>query len=361
MRRLVPALLIAALAAAVFYFHSESLRRGARIAKLAPELSATRKDAVELRRALAAARSESTDAKARVSRLEGELKTEIDRRGDVAAWIERTAQALRAERERHNKEIWSAKKFMPEGVRQALVAANECLRADGQTGLRFLKATKIEDHVLHGVQLLDQDASTLISRLYAADRVTFELDRAKGTMTLRFLGGFRRGPTGRYAFPAEGEPLLLTDVDGRNWEERLPYLVKVEGEYPQPVAEARVTHMEPTLQANWRKRVNDLLAKASTGTRYRLDVFRDLDGGRFRDALLLGYDKGKKLSMSVEAKQLWVQVDEKSGVVEVRIADGILRKPGGETTIPKSGYRIRLTGVKPAQALDLMLGMVIRQ
>jgi hypothetical protein len=76
---------------------------------------------------------------------------------------------------------------------------------------------------------------------------------------------------------------------------------------------------------------------------------------------LLGYGKGKILVASVEAERLTVHVDDTQGSVELRMAAGVVRQSLGETAIPKTGYRIQLPGAKPAKAVEVMAGMVVRQ
>ena len=306
-------------------------------------------------------RAKLAAAKRRIQDLESDLQSEIRRREDVDQLIAKTSALLRTQREQHNKEIWEARRFMPEGVRVAMVTVNERLREDRHPEFRFLKAMKIEDKVLHDVQVLDRDATSLSPTIYIAKRVTFGIDRAKATLTITFMDGFSRGPNGREALSEAGTAVTLPDIDGRQWESRLPFLVKATGAYPVAIAKVSKPKMERTRRDGWRRRVNALLGKATTGKRYRLETFRDLESGRFREALLLGYDDKKKLAMSAEAEWLSVQVDDRGEYVELLLSDGILRKRGGETPIPDGGYRIRLTGIEPSEAIEGMLGMVKRK
>jgi hypothetical protein len=389
MRIFLPALLIVALAGGVVYSCQEAAAAGQRAERLRDQLAGLRgslatataqleRSAADLDAAgervrtivgdrtralatLAKTQASWDAARRRVSFLEKDLRTEVSRRKNVDQLIEQTAAARRRDREKHNAEIWQAKRFMPEGVRQALVTANKLLIEDGQLGLRFLKAMKIEDHVLHDVQLLDRDTTSLAGTIYLADELTFDLDRVRGALTLCFRGGFSRGPYGREEFPLSGKRLILSDINGRRWESRLPFLVEGHGDYPVADKKIRLAKMEPGRRTGWLKRVNDLLARASTEQTYRLDTFRDLEKGKFTQAVLLGYDAKKKLVMSAEADHLCVQVDTEAKTVEIWIEGGTLRKRGGETAIPESGYRIRLHGIEPGQALEAMLGMVKRK
>lgn len=389
MRLLLPGLLILILAGGVVHFYLEAAAAGRQATRLHAQLATLRGSlaaaTADLERAatemdtaaekvrtvsgdrtkalasLAATQASWDDARKRVSYLEKELRSEVSQRKDVDEVIEQTTKALREERLRHNKEIWEAKKYMPEGVRQALISANELLREDGQLGLRFLKAMKIEKKVLHKVQLLDRDATSLAGTIYIADELTFDLDRMTGSLTLCFRDGYSRGPYGREQFPMSGKRVVLPEVSGRRWESRLPFLVQAHGEYPVEDKKARLPLMETTLRRGWLRRVNALLEKSTTETRYRLETFRNIDKAKFAESLLLGYDDGKKLAMSADAAQLWLQVDTLAKTVEIWVADGTLRKVGGETPIPKGGYRIRLPGVQPSQAIEAMLGMVKRK
>lgn len=298
---------------------------------------------------------------ARIRSLEAQLLAEQGRWQDIDKSIEKYTQALRAERARHSKEIWAAKKFMPEGVRQALLTIRDCLRFEGQDGLRFMRARSIEDSILHDVQLLDHDLKTLRTTLYIAAEVTFLLDRTTSELRIVMKDGFQRSSSGRKDFPPEGESLVLAKVEGPLWEESLPFLIQSKGKYPIVAAKVPPPRMAKRLRLGWLGRVNELLQLSSSGTKYRLESFRDLVDGRFRDALLLGSGNGKTLISTVEAERLAVHVDDEQQTVELRLEQGIVRKRGGETAIPASGYRIQLPGIKPAKAVEVMVGMVIRK
>ena len=77
--------------------------------------------------------------------------------------------------------------------------------------------------------------------------------------------------------------------------------------------------------------------------------------------LFVGYDKSKRLTMSIEARRCYVHVDDAQQRVELRFEEGLLREKGGESPLPGSGYRLHLDGVQPKDALDAMLGMVVRR
>ena len=199
------------------------------------------------------------------------------------------------------------------------------------------------------------------STIFIAKQVTLHIDRAKGTLIMTFKDGYRRGPGGREVILETGNAVVFPDANGKQWESRLPFLVQAEGEYPVEVAEVRKPRMDRARRSGWVKRINDVLAKATTEKRYRVETFRDLESGRFTEALLLGYDDSKRLAMSAEVEGLSIHVSDRGKYVELVLENGTLRKLGGETPIPDGGYRIRLIGVEPSQAIDGMLGMVKRK
>ena len=361
-------------ASAAWIFHGEMQRQRARVEVLQEAVEAaskaTRPRALPVEPARPAGASSEDRAKAearaaalaeRIRALESDLVVERGRRAELDGFLEEVATALREERGRHNKEVWEARQFMPEGVRQALLAINQCLRHDGQDGLRFMRAMRIKDSVLHDVQLLDHDLQTLRSRIYIAAEATFHLDRSASRLTLTFKGGYSRTAEGRKEFPAEGERLVFPLVDGPLWEERLPYLVQSEGDYPSPAAVQPEKKMAAVARAGWRGRLNALLALSKTVTRYRIDRFRDLADGQFLDVVVLGHGEGKILTSSVEAGRLEVYVDEVGQTVELRMYSGTIRRGAGESEIPGTGYRVGLLGIKPARAVQVMEGMVVRK
>ncbi|MEE2887684.1 MAG: hypothetical protein VX951_09680 [Planctomycetota bacterium] len=350
-------------AAAGWVFHGEMQRQRSRADLLEESLAASRNVTIQVPGDGEDLGSDEVQQRLaeRVRFLENELQVTRDRARDISAFLENSSKALRAERTRHNKEIWEAKQFMPEGVRQALLALNACLRHDGQDGLRFMRAKSIKDSVLRGVELLDHDLGTLRTTLYMAGEVTIHLDRATSKLTMVLKDGFRRTVAGRYEFPTVGEKLVLPLVDGALWEERLPYLVQGEGAYPRPVAEVAEPEMAASSRASWRGRINELLRLSQTGTRYKIYRFRALTDGHFVDAVLLGYNAAKVLTSSVEAGRLAVHVDDEQQTVELHLQVGVVRKAASETAIPSSGYRIQLPGIKPEQAVKVMVGMVIRK
>ena len=403
-RFFLPALAILVLLGGAVYFHSEMRRVALKVVLLETDLAAAsvEQDATAVRLAAAQQRSsrqksplsgqadriaeqdalllerarvildlqsklEASDlglelAASDIRRLESELKSELDQREGVSSMVDEVAAALRAERERHSKEIAEARVFMPETVRQVLVTANQCLRVDGQQGLRFFKASKIEDKVLHDVQLFDSDATALTTTIYLAGQMTFDLDRSTGNLTLTLHEGSMQGPNGRVEFDSDGHTLVLPGVDGANWEIRLPFLVNASGEYPVPVSRKKLLRMPANQRLVWLKRVNHLLGQADNLTGYEVSSFLNLEGGRFTGALLLGYEnRGNILSMSVEANELWVHVADGSGRVELHLRDGIIRQSGGVTPISETGYILQILGVEPSEAIETMQGMVIRE
>ena len=59
--------------------------------------------------------------------------------------------------------------------------------------------------------------------------------------------------------------------------------------------------------------------------------------------------------------ELCVEVDAKTGTAQLCLKDGTLIGAGGESHITAEGYRLLLPALKPAQASDAMLGMVVRR
>jgi len=273
--------------------------------------------------------------------------------------LKKQREQLAVEREGLSGKKRVQRRVMPSGVRQALVDLNDCLQQDGYGEIRFHWASKISDGELIGAEFLEHRPETLKSVLYACGRLSFELDRQAGSLTLQMFDGSRSTESGTEDFPDGGEPLVLSEVDGRMWESRLPFLVEAKGEYPPGVEAASQPRLDPVTRAAWLERVDHLLSLAETDLRYRLQSFRDLQDGRFLGALLLAYDQGHQLAMSAEANSLQVMVDRRAAMVSLSLRGGVLRKLGGESNIPDSGYQILLPGVQVDETIDVMLGMVI--
>lgn len=294
-------------------------------------------------------------------RLEAELHEALRQRDEFNRTLDdRIAEIRDARREQaeRTKETFGP---MPEGVRLALVALNRCLSEDGYPEVRFLWAREISDRTMHDVELIEHNRDTLSTTVYLAGRATLHFDRERGQLTARLFEGHRRSAGLRERFPDEGEPVSFTDLQGPMWESRLGYLIRVEGEYPVPEKAEPVAGLPRDVSDLWKARFERLLESAGTEVTYRVEQIGGLRDAEFQDVLLLGYHEGKTLKSAVEAKRLAVVVDSEAATVELVLEDGVLRKSGGETTIGAQGYRILLPHVTRAQAIDLMMGMVVHR
>jgi len=298
-----------------------------------------------------------------VERLEGELHAALDRQQDFATLIEQRADQAEAERTARAAAAQALQAPMPEGVRQCLLALRDCLRADGFVGFRFLTASALVDQQLRDVELLDVDGGQLLTTLYVARRMTVRLDRERGELTLRFFDGHRRTGEHHQDCPVDGLPLLLRPVDGRLWEQRLPYLVQAEGIYPLPATSAPPagTGLDVTTRDQWLERLNGLLGTAGTTERLHVSTFRGLRDGAFLQVALQGYDRKNLLRSMASCSSLSVEVDERAGVVQLLLRGGTMRSEGGEASISDDGYRMLLQAVTPKQAKDALLGMVVQK
>ena len=292
--------------------------------------------------------------------LEHELAVAIGQREEQSRVLAEQIGKLDARRRALRQESQDALRPMPEGVRLALIAINECLSEDGFAELRFLHAREIDHRSLRLAEAMERDPGSLASTLYVANKVQLELDRSRESLTLRFFDGVRVHRGEREELVEEGLPVVLRPVNGRMWEARLGYLLEVEGSYPEPAEETRQRpRMDRFTKQAWLSRLDGLLERAGTDVAYRVDRFAGLEGGVFADVLLLGYDDGKSLSVAMEAERMSVTVDEATGSVALLLHKGVLRKSGGETTIPSDGYRILLPSLTRDDAMKAMLGMVV--
>lgn len=304
-------------------------------------------------------RADREELRSNVARLEGEL---------AAAQAQRTAMAdaleQHAERERQRAAAAAAaaptRPPMPEGVRQCLAALHECLRAEGFASHRLLYAARLDGDGLHDVELLETAPDGLVVEVFQAGRMTAALDRGKGRLLLRLFDGTRSEGSNRVALPADGWPISFVPVDGPMFEARLPFLLRVEGVYPEAVAKVRpASDLDPTTRAQWLDRFDRLLEGAGTTEELRVNRCRGLQDGRFLGVQLVGSDSKHRLLLSADCARMAVEVDPTAGVVSLLLQDGALRRGGAESTINAEGYRMLLPKVTPKQATDVMLGMVV--
>lgn len=305
--------------------------------------------------------AEKEDLRRNVARLEGELGAAQAQRTAMAEVLEQHAQR---EQERAAAAAAAAaaqaRPPMPEGVRQCLAALHECLRAEGFASHRLLYAARLDGDGLHDVELLETAADGLVVEVFQAGRMTAVLDRGKGRLQLRLFEGTRSEGSNRMPLPADGWPITFAPVDGPMFEARLPFLLRVEGVYPEAVAKVRpASDLDPTTRAQWLDRFDRLLAGAGTTEELRVNRCRGLQDGRFLGVQLIGSDSKHRLLLSADCARMAVEVDPTAGVVSLLLQDGALRRGGAESTITAEGYRMLLPKVTPKQATDVMLGMVV--
>lgn len=315
------------------------------------------------RDANAAQRERGTALEQRVRQLEAELQLAVAREQSLLA----TVDAQRADFERRRAELTAERERrrapMPEGVRQCLIALHDCLRTDGFGGYRFLSARSLDENGLHEVELLATSPDGLSASVYTAGRMTARLNRATAELVLSFHDGVRTVDGNAEPLPEQGLPVVFRPVDGRLWEERLPYLVVGDGAYPEPAASntPRPGDLSPVTRAQWIERLDALFTAAGTAQKLRISAVRGLEDARFRAVQLHGYDQKRHLVLSAGVEQMAVEVDERTGVVSLLLQSGTLRQAGGISTISAEGYRMLLPNVTPKQASEIMLGMVVRR
>ncbi len=280
-----------------------------------------------------------------------------------------TTQAMTAESESRERQATAraAANAMvsvppPAGVERCLQTLQECLRADGFAGLVPMRATALVDRELRDVEWLDTRAGVGGAELIVSRRFTATLDRARGALALHFVDGIRRVQGVHGALPPEGFDIVLQPVVGAMWEERLPYLLTIVGEYPPAAAAMAVASpMDSLTRAHWLDCFDRLFRDAGADFDLRVAGFAGLDGARFRTARIFGYDRGRLLAFAADCDALSIEIDERAGIVSLLLQNGTLRRDGTESTIGADGYRMLLPNVTPGQAVDAMLGMVVRR
>ncbi len=341
-----------------------------RVAQIAGEFEVVARGATA---AAADAVARATDAEQalvaahqQVARLEGELDTALTYAYALGEALTHESEA----RERAAVDRASVDAMVavppPLGVRHCLQALRECLRADGYSALRPLRASAVEDSCLRDVELLDGgvgDAADGAS-LIVAERMTATLDRSRGSLSLRFFAGTQRVQGVRSELPAAGLLVRLAPVAGPMWEARLPYLVRAEGAYPADAGAAdavAAAQFDVVTRAQWLERFDLLLAASGTDLELRVAGFRAMVGGRFQAVQLFGYDRGHLLALAADCGTLAVEINDRAGIVSLLLCDGTLRREGVESSIHADGYRMLLPNVTPRRAAELMLGMVVHR
>ncbi|MBK8098498.1 MAG: hypothetical protein IPK26_15420 [Planctomycetes bacterium] len=329
----------------------------------AESAAAARRDGERWQRELAAAQQELTGAKQRIAALEQAVQQAMLQAATSAELIaarDRTETALRVARAEEARAI---EQPAPEGVRVCLQAIEECLRADGFDGVRFVRARALDAEALRGVELLDVDTERHTSTTWVADRLQLRLDRVTGRLTFAFADGTRLCDGRREPLPPEGLTLDFVPVTGKLWESRLPYLLTASGVYPSdaPIATPGPApgRLSPNERALWLSRFDRLLEAAGTDPRLRVTGFQGLQDGRFQRARVQGFDGKRLMVLSADCAALAIECDDQAGVVSLLLQDGVLHQKGGESTIPADGHRMLLPKITPANARDTMLGMVV--
>lgn len=302
-------------------------------------------------------------ALAEYSRLQLELHTTREQLDNLRGLLaERNAELERRVAESKQRAA-DALRPMPEGVRECLHALHQCLRLEGFTAQRFLRATSIDAEGLHGVEMLEAALDGLGAAFVNAARMTASLDRPTGRLELRFFEGHRSVDGERAALPEDGFAVVFDDVDGRLFEERLPYLVRGQGAYPIEVREpkSKPGDLDPSSRRQWSARLSNLLARAKTDINWSATRLRGQLDGYFRQVELVGTnDKGLVLG-SAHCSRVAVEIDERRNVVSLLLLDGVLRREGVASTITDKGFRMLLPGLTPKDCNDAMLGIVVKR
>lgn len=309
-----------------------------------------------------AARDSLAGMSAEVRRLETEVGRSTEQLAGMAEVVKKRTEAETARAEAEAAASARSLAPIPEGVRVCLAALHECLHAEGFLHQRFLSASALDGFGLHEVELLVTDADGLGVEYLRAKKMIAELDRGKGKLVLRFFEGTRTKDGVRAELAADGWPLVFQPIDARMFEERLPYLVRPEGIYPEPAVGERkrpASDLDPITRLQWLDRFDRLLADAGTAEELRINRCRGLHEGHFLSVQLLGTDNQHRLLSSADCERMAIEVDEAAGVVSLLLKNGVLRRGGVESTITAEGFRMLLPKVTPKQALDIMLGMVV--
>jgi len=301
----------------------------------------------------------------RIDVLERELAAALAAGDGMRAVVKDRLAAEVAVQKQREERLLAATRPLPEGLRLAVSTLHDLLRRSGHGDLRVLSARAIADKQMRGVELFAPPTDAALgATLWQAERLGFHLDRKRGALTLRFHEGRVVRDGVAQPLPEGGEPLVLFDVDGPAFEERLPYLVVAEGEYPkpQPVTPPRA-RLDPFTEQSWRERLNRLLAAADTPCRYRVTELGGLADGRFLGVVLLASTDGNRLEQVVEVDRLAVRIDETAGTVDLELVGGVFHRAGGDTDLPRDepGQLILLPGVTPKEASLFLTGMVLRR
>jgi hypothetical protein len=272
-----------------------------------------------------------------------------------------------AELEQRRKVVAEAAKNslkpMPAGVRLCLDTLHECLRSEGYTSHRFLRAGSLDAEGLHDVEMLEASTDGLAVTFLTAKLMTAAIDRSTGILQLRFFDGHRAVDGERAALPKDGFVITFKEVEGLLFEGRLPYLVRGEGAYPMPAISAGrlATDVDLGTRRQWLTRLDNLLRKAKTKESWRVTRLQGMSEGYFLTVDLIASDVNNLVKSSAHCDQLAVEIDVRGGVVSLLLRGGVLRRGSLESTITGEGYRMLLPGLTPKETIDAMLGMVVKK
>lgn len=361
LRTFVPWTLLALAVLAIGWFTVATRDLAARIGR---QQIALRQGAAELtqsRDRLLAARDREVELDGHIASLERQLQAALQQQHLVGDMVAARAEQERREREEREAARRAANAPMPEGVRLCLMALRDCLRADSFYGLRFVRAGELVDKELRDVELIDADPERLTTVLYLAGKVTLHLDRSSGQVTFRFFDGQRRVGSRIETLPDEGLPVCFSPVSGPLWEARLPFLIQAEGQYPADDSGSARDLGDTLTRRVWLDRLNALLAKAGNDPKLVIGAIGGVKDSRFLQVSIQGYDRRSLLTMAGTVEAMTVEVDAATGIVQLRLCDGVLHQRGGDSTISHEGFRMLLQDLTPQQASDAMLGMVVRR
>ena len=298
-----------------------------------------------------------------VARLERELDGALE-------WSRALGEALTEESERRERaavQHAAAAALVanppPFGVQRCMLALRDCLRADGFLRMQLLRARVLEEKALLDVEFLEFDEATGSPDLVVAARMTAVLDRGRNEVVLLFEHGHRRRDGVRIDLPEHGYEVRLVPVAARLWEQRLPFLLRVDGEYVDPEAESRAAEhaIDARTRAIWLERLDDLLVDAGADYKLRVAGFAGLADASFRGVRVVGYDAGNVLALAADCEQMAIEVDARARVVSLLLTTGTLRRQGTESSIHAEGYRMLLPNITPEKAAMTMMGMVVQR
>jgi hypothetical protein len=211
------------------------------------------------------------------------------------------------------------------------------------------------------VEALESDPNGLDVAVLTAARVNATLDRARGRLELRFFDGERVARGERQKLPKDGFAVTFDDVDGRLFEARLPYLLTVQGAYPDTkLGDARpATDLDPTLRRQWLGRLDRVLRESGVNPGWQVTRLRGLDGAWFLTGELVTADEKHRVVGGAHVARFAIELDQASGVVSLLLRDGTLHRSGVDSSITGEGFRVLLPNLTCKQASDLMFGMVV--